>query len=71
MHATIKSIAVCAVNQGGGRPTGGPQSNINLRLTMSCTTLVLETILATPARGQHRVTPSIRAALLSTLFDNV
>ncbi|OUL96282.1 GGDEF domain-containing protein, partial [Paraburkholderia hospita] len=34
-------------------------------------TLVLETILATPARGQHRVTPSIRASLLSTLFDNV
>jgi diguanylate cyclase (GGDEF)-like protein len=56
---------------GGAHPTGGPQSNINLRLTMSCTTLVLETILATPARGQHRVTPSIRAALLSTLFDNV
>ncbi|WP_353558251.1 diguanylate cyclase [Paraburkholderia terrae] len=38
---------------------------------MSCTTLVLQTVLATPTRGQNRVTPSIRASLLSTLFDNV
>ncbi|CAN7781890.1 diguanylate cyclase [Paraburkholderia hospita] len=33
---------------------------------MSCTTLVLQTVLATPTRGQNRVTPSIRASLVLT-----
>lgn len=35
------------------------------------TTLILDSILATPPGEQNRITPSIRASLLSTLFDNV
>ncbi|MCI0150330.1 diguanylate cyclase [Paraburkholderia sediminicola] len=37
---------------------------------MTGKTTILESILATPAVGEHRVTAAIRSSLLSSLFDN-